>query len=184
MHYTVDAASANPVGELILRTVFFRAVGKNFGGLVDTAAAFARRDRDMPSEIQPPRLDEAAHARLERAVAAIEATPHAHGLARRLADYATTRQEVDVVKIRPLALARRWNVGMREAVEACLEATRAGLFDLRWDLLCPRCRVAKSISLALDELPTGAHCGTCNIDYERDFSRNVELSFQPSPGIR
>src|SRR3546814_1571272 len=27
-------------------------------------------------------------------------------------------------------------------------------------------------------------CPTCNIDYERDFSRNVELSFLPAPAVR
>ena len=107
-----------------------------------------------------------------------------HGLSARLAEYVTTAQEVDVVKIRPLELARVWNHAPREVIEACLEATRVGLFNLRWDILCPRCRVAKSISSGLDELPTGAHCDTCNIDYDREFSRNVELSFQPAPGIR
>src|SRR3546814_11034137 len=55
---------------------------------------------------------------------------------------------------------------------------------MRWDLLCPRCRVAKAAVPALDQLPKGAHCPTCNIDYERDFSRNVELSFLPAPAVR
>ena len=44
-----------------------------------------------------------------------------------------------------------------------------------------------SINLARppgDQLPTGAHCDTCNIDYGRDFSRNVELSFRPAPALR
>jgi class 3 adenylate cyclase len=33
-------------------------------------------------------------------------------------------------------------------------------------------------------MPTGAHCSTCNIDYGRDFARNVEASFRPAPGVR
>ena len=72
----------------------------------------------------------------------------------------------------------------RHAVEACLEATRLGLLELRWDLLCPRCRGAKAVAASLDRLPTGAHCGTCNIAYDRDFSRNVELTFRPRAAIR
>ena len=55
---------------------------------------------------------------------------------------------------------------------------------MRWDLLCPRCRVAKAVVNGLDELPTGAHCSTCNIDYGREFTQNVELSFEPAPGNR
>jgi hypothetical protein len=37
---------------------------------------------------------------------------------------------------------------------------------------------------ALSELPRGAHCPSCNIDYDRDFEKNVELSFAPAPAVR
>ena len=93
-------------------------------------------------------------------------------------------QEVDLWRVRPLALARVWNCPPRHAIEVCLQAVRAGLLQLRWDLLCPRCRVAKGWSGGLDRLPQGAHCSSCNIDYERDFSRNVEASFHPAPAVR
>jgi class 3 adenylate cyclase len=117
-------------------------------------------------------------------IAEIETTPNGHGLASRLAEYVTRAQEVDLWQVRPLKLAREWAVDARDVIELCLQAVKSGLLELRWDLLCPRCRVAKSTSISLDRLPTGAHCGSCNIDYERDFSRNVEASFRPSPSIR
>ncbi len=182
--YTLSAEASGLLGELVLRTVFFKSVGKQFGAMVRKVEQFVSGERDAPFDVPPPALDDDAKQRLERAVELIEKSQHGHGLASPLATLATTGQEVDVVKIRPLALARRWSVPERHAIELCLEATRVGLLNLRWDILCPRCRVAKSISSGLDELPTGAHCGTCNIDYDREFSRNVELSFQPAPGIR
>lgn len=182
--YTLEAEASGLLGELALRTVFFKSVGKTFAAMVKTVEQFVSGERDAPFEVTAPALDEDARQRLERAVEAIDASPHGHGLAGRLAKFITTEQEVEVVKIRPLELARVWNVASRQVIEACLEATRVGLLNLRWDILCPRCRVAKSISNGLDELPTGAHCDTCNIDYDREFSRNVELSFQPAPGIR
>ena len=43
---------------------------------------------------------------------------------------------------------------------------------------------AKATAATLDRLPSGAHCPSCNIDYGRDFTRNVELTFQPAPAIR
>ena len=49
---------------------------------------------------------------------------------------------------------------------------------------CPRCRGAKSSVKHLHELPQGAHCASCNIDYGRDFTRNVELTFHPEPWLR
>ena len=36
----------------------------------------------------------------------------------------------------------------------------------------------------LRTLPQGAHCSSCNIDYGRDFTRNVELTFHPGPWLR
>jgi class 3 adenylate cyclase len=55
---------------------------------------------------------------------------------------------------------------------------------MEWDLLCPRCRGAKLRVRHLHELPDGAHCASCNIDYRRDFARNVELTFHPEPWLR
>ena len=39
-------------------------------------------------------------------------------------------------------------------------------------------------ALALDQLPTGAHCPSCNIDYDRNYTQNVELVFQPARAVR
>ena len=95
-----------------------------------------------------------------------------------------TGPEVDLWSIRPLQLTRQWNVEQRHAIELCLEAAKQGLLDLRWDLLCPRCQVGKSSVNALKDLPKGAHCAACNIDFSREFSKNVELVFHPSRSIR
>jgi class 3 adenylate cyclase len=86
--------------------------------------------------------------------------------------------------MRPRALARRWQVEPRAAIETCLAAVHEGLLTLRWDLVCPQCRGAKVTGTSLDELPQGAHCSSCNIDYERDFARNVEVTFEPAAAVR
>src|SRR5262249_45902749 len=52
------------------------------------------------------------------------------------------------------------------------------------DLLRTHCRGAQSSTPTLSELPRGAHCPSCNIDYDRDFEKNVELSFAPAPAVR
>ena len=47
----------------------------------------------------------------------------------------------------------------RKVLELCLQATRAGLLDLRWDLLCPLCRGVKDSGSTLEEMKQRAHCG-------------------------
>ena len=182
--YTVDVAARNLLGRIILATGFFARIDRIFTGLADNAREFARGERATEFDCKAPRLTPGARQRAGELVRKIEATPHGHGLGHRLVDLVLHRQEVDVWSIRPLALARRWQVPERHAIEACLEAVKQGLLRLRWDLLCPRCQVSKSSASSLDELPQGAHCSTCNIDYERDYTDNIELAFHPSNTIR
>ncbi|HEX4571319.1 MAG TPA: adenylate/guanylate cyclase domain-containing protein [Dongiaceae bacterium] len=182
--YEIEAAPANWFGRLMLATGFFRGVRRGYAKMVRDAAAFAGGERETPFEFEAPSLGPEIQARADRLVAEIEATPHGHGLARRLADLTLKAQEVDLWHIRPLALARQWKSEPLAAIEACLQAVKAGLLELRWDLLCPRCRVSKAWVGTLDRLPRGAHCPSCNIDYGADFSKNVEAGFRPSPALR
>ena len=182
--YTIEASAANLLGTLILATGFFRAAERTFTGLAMSARDWAAGEREMPFDTAPAQLTADGRARLEAALARIEASPNGHGLARRLADWMLKAQEVDLTRIRPLTLASRWSAAEREVVEMCLQAVKEGLLELRWDLLCPRCRGAKLATESLDRLPNGAHCDSCNIDYERDFVRNLELTFHPAPAVR
>ncbi|MEZ5833895.1 MAG: adenylate/guanylate cyclase domain-containing protein [Dongiaceae bacterium] len=181
--YTVTIEPANILGTLMLGKMF-SSTKATFGRLAHEAADFVAGQRDRPFAYAAPAIGDDVRGRIDRMVAEIEASPNGHGLARKLADHILNAQEVDLWRVRPLALAKAWNCPPRHAIELCLQAVRAGLLQLRWDLLCPRCRVAKGWSGGLDRLPQGAHCSSCNIDYERDFSRNVEASFHPAPAVR
>jgi len=181
--YSLTVEPANLTGRLVLGKIF-SSTKATFSRMAAEAAAFVAGQRDQPFTYSAPAISDEAGRRVDTMVAEIEATPNGHGLARRLADHILGAQEVDLWRVRPLALAGAWNCPPRHAIEVCLQAVRAGLLQLRWDLLCPRCRVAKGWSGGLDRLPQGAHCSSCNIDYERDFSKNVEASFHPAPAVR
>jgi class 3 adenylate cyclase len=183
-HYRLAVEPANLIGRLLLATGFFRKTGKTFGKLAAEANAFIKGESDAPFPYHAPEPTPEIIARVDRSVAAIEESGNGHGLARRLADHVLKAQEVDLWHVRPLRLAREWQRPTLEVIELCLQAVRAGLLELRWDLLCPRCRVAKAWSGGLDRLPEGAHCPSCNIDYGRDFTKNVEASFRPAEAIR
>jgi class 3 adenylate cyclase len=181
--YSLTIEAANTLGKLMLGRMF-SSTRETFGRMVGEAASFVAGQRSEPFSFKAPAVSDEVTRRVAAMVAEIEASPNGHGLARRLADHILAAQEVDLWRVRPLALARAWNCPPRHTIEVCLQAVRAGLLQLRWDLLCPRCRVAKGWSGGLDRLPQGAHCSSCNIDYERDFSRNVEASFHPAPSVR
>ena len=183
--YEIEVEPQGLLGRLMVDTgAFFRGAGKSFGKLAAEAQEFAAGARPEPFDYTPPPVAPDTRRRVDAMVAEIEATPNGHGLARRLADFVLTAQEVDLWHLRPLRLARDWGVAERLAIELCLQAVKAGLLELRWDILCPRCRVAKAWVASLDRLPQGAHCASCNIDYIRDFSQNVEASFRPAAAVR
>jgi class 3 adenylate cyclase len=183
-HYRLAAEPANLIGRLMLATGFFRKSGETFGKMAAEVNEFTKGGRDTPFTYEAPTPTPEIAARVERMVTAIDESGNGHGLARRLADHVLKAQEVDLWHVRPLQLAKDWQRPALDLIELCLQAVRAGLLELRWDLLCPRCRVAKAWSGGLDRLPEGAHCPSCNIDYGRDFAKNVEASFRPAEAIR
>ena len=183
-HYLLEASPANLLGRFILATGFFPAAKKTFTKLAYSARDWAAGERETVFEPPPPSLPRGARDRAATLVDRIEATPNGHGLARRLASWLMAAQEFDLMRIRPLVLAERWGEDDRHVIECCLQAVREGMLELRWDLLCPRCRGAKFTATSLDRIPQGAHCTSCNIEYDRDFAENVELTFHPAPTVR
>jgi class 3 adenylate cyclase/carbon monoxide dehydrogenase subunit G len=126
----------------------------------------------------------AARRRFDTLVADLDRDPASHGLAPKLATFLLEAPSLSLRGIRPLAMARFWRAAPGDAVELFLAAQRLGIVAMEWDLLCPRCRGAKLRVHNLHELAAAEHCPSCNIDYRRDFTRNVELTFHPEPWLR
>jgi len=86
--------------------------------------------------------------------------------------------------VRPFALADLWGADRLEVLRLFLHATTAGVFELRWEVMCPTCRVPKAETGTLARLPVQFHCETCGIAYDIDFDQRVELRFSVHPSIR
>jgi adenylate cyclase len=105
-------------------------------------------------------------------------------VAERLADFLEHGDDFGVARIRPYKLADDWKEPRRLVLEVCLRATRVGLLDFQWDLLCPLCRGPQESGLSLKDIKTDVHCDTCKIDFTANFDRYVELTFRPNPAVR
>jgi class 3 adenylate cyclase len=138
----------------------------------------------IPGESVRTLVKPAARRRLDALTVELDEDPASHGLAPKLAGFLLHAPAATLRAIRPLAIGQFWHADAEEAVELFLAAQRLGILAMGWDLLCPRCRGAKATVKHLHELPEGAHCSSCNIDYKRDFTRNVELTFHPEPWLR
>ena len=105
-------------------------------------------------------------------------------IAERLADLLEHGDDLAVSRIRAYKLADDWREPRRLVLEVCLRATRMGLLDFQWDLLCPLCRGPQESGVSLKDIKTEVHCGTCQIDFTINFDRYVELTFRPNAAVR
>ncbi|MEW5942112.1 MAG: DUF5939 domain-containing protein, partial [Chloroflexota bacterium] len=102
----------------------------------------------------------------------------------RLADFLDRADDLSVQRMRPYALADEWGLPRRVVLETFLRATRAGLLDMYWELLCPECRGVADGHGHLRDLRARSHCNTCNIDFNANFDHNVEVIFRPNAAVR
>src|SRR4030095_3227934 len=135
----------------------------------------------IPMETHAPSLTDAARSRLqsirERLLSDDEADPV---VVERLLQFIEHAEDFAVARIKPYELADDWEQPRRTVLETCLRATRLGLLDLRWDLLCPLCRGPQESGSSLSDIDSQVHCSTCRIDFKVNFDRFVELTFRPN----
>ncbi|MBM4427893.1 MAG: SRPBCC family protein [Chloroflexi bacterium] len=102
----------------------------------------------------------------------------------RLYEYLHRADDLSIQRMRPYALADGWGLSRRTVLETFLKATRTGLLDMYWDLLCPECRGVAADHARLGDIRAEAHCSTCQIDFNANFDHNVEVIFRPNPSVR
>lgn len=101
-----------------------------------------------------------------------------------LHDYLIKNSDLDVAKMRPVPLAKLWKADSEQVLRLFLYATKAGILNLSWHLICPNCRVSKAEYQSLSQLETQFHCDLCGINYDANFENFVELYFSVHPSIR
>jgi len=93
--------------------------------------------------------------------------------------------DVELTHIRPLAIAKKWNTDPWEVLSLFLHATRSGLLDFRWEILCPNCRSSRQqLVKSLNGLARTSHCDVCQIEFDAQFDKSVELKFAINEAIR
>jgi adenylate cyclase len=122
--------------------------------------------------------------RLELLLAQLRAAPVRPDLIGPLRERIVEGSDDQLVRVRAFALADTWHADRLEVLRLMLYATRCGLFELSWELMCPNCRVPKDEVDRLANLPVRFHCEICGISYAADFDESVELRFSIHPSVR
>ncbi len=159
----------------------FGRVYADIDRFVQAEAAAAARQRVVtdPWGTQP-QLTTAERTRLTNRLNALGLSPNAIVLGE-LIEHGS---ELEIARIRPYEVADRFDLNRTEFMETCLRAAREGVLILLWDILCPSCRIPSDVVETLSALTSHGHCEACNIEFELDFSRSIEMIFRVHPEIR
>ncbi len=144
------------------------------------AALIAGAGRVVPAHRS--RVHDEAYRRAEAELrgAELERTP----LVEHLATYVRDGDDMDVSRMRPFALADEWHADRRAVLGVCLSAVRAGLLDLRWEIVCPSCRTASDVLPTLAALSDHGACQLCELEFAVDLEDAVEATFAPTAAVR
>jgi adenylate cyclase len=126
------------------------------------------------------RVSPAFDERVER----FRTSPVDAGLRDKLIELLRGAPDEAVMQIHPLELATRWQADGRELIRTFLHGTRAGLFDLEWQVDCPTCLVGVDATPRLDQLRGRIHCDECDISFDVDFDSHVHATFTVNPAVR
>ncbi len=124
------------------------------------------------------------HRELDLRLAEISDMPVSDEIGILFREHLRTANDDEVIDMNPYHLADRWGMQRQAVLRWFLYATKAGVTNMTWQLICPNCRVAKVGLSSLSAMDDEFHCDFCGIAYSPNFDRYVELTFSVHPSIR
>ncbi|UXN62198.1 adenylate/guanylate cyclase domain-containing protein [Phyllobacterium zundukense] len=110
------------------------------------------------------------------------ATPRVVDALERLVREAPDRK---LSRINALAFAASEQLDEEQTISAFLQASRLGLFEMSWNVLCPGCGGVLDANTSLKTVQSDEYtCALCAAGYEPTLDEMVEVTFTVTPRIR
>jgi hypothetical protein len=88
-------------------------------------------------------------------------------------------------RVNALALAATAGLDPDDVTSGFLHASRLGLFDMSWNVLCPGCGGVLGVNTTLKTVQSSNYtCALCAAGYEPTLDEMVEVTFTVNPKIR
>ena len=95
-----------------------------------------------------------------------------------------TADDEDLFRINPLQWAQEKKVDEHEAVDLFLHATKSGLFDMDWNVICPCCGKITQSLRGLHSMQSQSNCTVCFRQDQATLDDYVQITFTLSPAVR
>lgn len=182
--YKVWATPWNWIGRLIIPIQIGKISFSNFAKTFKEYDTLAQNNIAFEEVKIAASLPVGSDRRLQSLRQQLVQANHAPELVNMLIETVKTADDITLSQMRPYQLAELWHKDRNDVLSLMLQATRLGMLNFKWDLLCPLCRVSKESATSLMDVTQTVHCDTCNISYNANFDQSVELTFTPNPAIR
>src|ERR1044071_6639090 len=94
-------------------------------------------------------------------------------------------QDRELVRLNALAFAGKRGLDEEKTISGFLHASRIGVFELNWNVLCPGCGGVLDSTQQLKSVDKEAYdCALCSRAYEPTLDEMVEVGFTVSPRVR
>ena len=177
------AVPRNAVGSAALK-IGYPGLVRAYKQVLPQMAAQLDRPRPEILEIPAPELDYDQRARLAAICDQLGARALPVSAIEQLASWVRTGDEQDLARIQIRERARTWGLAEDELLRTALHATRLGMLELSWDVVCPHCRGVREESTALGGVPREASCDVCNIRFGTGDPESVEITFRVHSSVR
>lgn len=182
--YSIEARPRSILWSAAARYYLGIHTRRHFDRVFSNVARYLAGKTERAYPQPPPHLPKGSLARLRDAQASLVQLGFRSEEVQRLASYIEEAPDDACDRIKPYALADMWGEDRETVLRLCLQATRLGILELGWDIMCPLCRGDKDRVESLSALRHQAHCPSCNIQFDANFDLLVEVTFRPSEQIR
>jgi class 3 adenylate cyclase len=182
--YQVWAQPRNVLGRMAIPIQVGVLSKRSFGEIFRRYDEEIKDGKPLLYQPAPVKFSQGGEARLRVLSERLISQGASAEIVKRLVEMIGQADDLTLARMRSHALADYWNLPRRDVLEVCLWATRVGLLDLQWEMICPHCRGSAQTSRSLTGIQSEVYCDTCNVDFTINFDRAVELTFRPNPSVR
>ncbi len=159
-------------------------IGKAYQRVLKELQQEADKQRPTIYQASAPPLNESRHQRLDQLQTMLLTEDCPQKPLEKLVELIQFGDNLDLYRIQPRRLAHQWAIDEASVLKVCLRATRIGLLELSWDVICPHCRGARSESARLADVESHDRCDACDIDFKTNRENSIEVTFHIHPSIR
>ena len=177
-------------GMLILKWGFPGIKNKYKKGLdkvlssIHSSRTFRQQQQKLQKESSQIEISDLAQQKLEEIKKSLLSKGLPSETVNRLIEHISTANDESLVRIKAKELSNDWGLPLNSLLATMLHATREGLFNLSWDVICPHCRGVREEISSLGDLVEDSNCETCDIDFSATAEDSLEVTFKVNPSIR